>query len=431
MDATAKNISSDRPLLRPTLALAAIALLAGGGVTAYKLSQSPVPSPPEQAAAILSQVKTVTALGRLEPQGEIVQLTAPSASAGTRVEELLVAEGDPVEAGQVIAILDNRDRLQAALQQASSRVETARARLEQVRAGAKTGDIRAQEARFERVRAELEGQMTAQRAAVASLEAQMRGEMTATSATIDRIAAELENAQTECDRYQSLYADGAVSASQRDSFCLQAATARERLAEAQANLNRIATSRQEQINEALANLDRTRRTLERQIVENRAALEAIAEVRPVDVRVAQAELDGALADVEKARADLEQAYARSPINGRVLEIHTRPGEPISADGIAELGQTDQMYAIAEVYQSDINKVQPGQQTTITSEALTETLHGNIDRIGWQVQRQNVVNSDPAANIDARVVEVWVLLDEASSKTAERFANLQVTVEIEQ
>ena len=277
--------------------------------------------------------------------------------------------------------------------------------------------------------AELEGQIRAQQAAVASLKAQMQGEISATSATIHRLAAELENAQTECDRYQSLYADGAVSASQRDSFCLQAATARERLAEARANLNRIATSRQEQINEALANLERTRRTLERQMVENKAALEAIAEVRPADVRVARAELNSALADVEKARADLEQAHARSPINGRVLEIHTRPGEPISADGIAELGQTDQMYTIAEVYQSDIHKVQLGQQATITSEALTETLHGNIDRIGWQVQRQNVVNSDPAANIDARVVEVWVLLDEASQK-AERFANLQVTVEIE-
>jgi len=430
MEATAKDRFSDKPLLRPTLALAATALLVGGGVIAYQLSQSPAPSQQEQAAALLSQVKTVTALGRLEPQGEIVQLTAPSASVFPRVEELLVATGDRVEAGQIVAILDNRDRLQAALKQAEARVETARAKLEQVYAGAKTGDIRAQEARFERARAELEGQIRAQQAAVASLKAQMQGEISATSATIDRLAAELENAQTECDRYQSLYADGAVSASQRDSFCLQAATARERLAEARANLNRIATSRQEQINEALANLERTRRTLERQIVENKAALEAIAEVRPADLRVAQAELNSALADVEKAQADLEQAYARSPINGRVLEIHTRPGEPISADGIAELGQTDQMYAIAEVYQSDIHKVQLGQQATITSEVLTETLHGSIDRIGWQVQRQNVINSDPAANIDARVVEVWVLLDEASSKKAERFANLQVTVEIE-
>lgn len=428
MNATAKDRFKDLP--RPTLALAAIVLSVGGGVTAYQLSQPPAPSQQEQAAALLSQVKTVTALGRLEPQGEIVQLTAPSASAGTRVEELLVKEGDRVEAGQVIAILDNRDRLQAALKQAEARVETARAKLEQVRAGAKTGDIRAQEARFERSRAELAGQITAQQAAVASLKAQMQGEISATDATIDRIAAELENAQTECDRYQSLYADGAVSASQRDSFCLQAATARDRLAEARANLNRIATSRQEQINEALANLDRTRSTLERQIVENQAALEAIAQVRPADVRVAQAELNSAEADVEKAQADKRQAYARSPINGRVLEIHTRPGEPISANGIAELGQTDQMYAIAEVYQSDIHKVQLGQQAIITSEALTETLHGSIDRIGWKVQRQNVVNSDPAANIDARVVEVWVLLDETASKKAERFANLQVTVEIE-
>ncbi|HAA30372.1 MAG TPA: HlyD family secretion protein, partial [Cyanobacteria bacterium UBA8553] len=42
---------------------------------------------------------------------------------------------------------------------------------------------------------------------------------------------------------------------------------------------------------------------------------------------------------------------------RILKIHTRPGETVDAkEGIAELGQTDQMLVVAEVYESDISKV---------------------------------------------------------------------------
>ena len=100
------------------------------------------------------------------------------------------------------------------------------------------------------------------------------------------------------------------------------------------------------------------------------------------------------------------------------------------DGIAEIGQTSQMYAVAEVYQSDINKVRLGQQVRLQSESLADALVGTVDRLGVQVQRQNLINSDPTSNIDSRVVEVHVRLDEPSSQNAARFSNLQVRAVIE-
>ncbi|MBC6418875.1 MAG: biotin/lipoyl-binding protein [Prochloron sp. SP5CPC1] len=56
-------------------------------------------------------MKTVTALGYLEPSGEVIQLAAPTSSGGNRVDQLLVKEGDWVQQGDIIAILDNRDRV--------------------------------------------------------------------------------------------------------------------------------------------------------------------------------------------------------------------------------------------------------------------------------------------------------------------------------
>ena len=248
-----------------SLLLVAAATLVAGGCRAYALSRSgllsfPLKTPVEGQKVVevsAAEIKTVTALGYLEPSGEVIQLAAPASAESNRVEQLLVKEGDWVKQGDIIAILDSRNRLQAALQEATAQVVVARSRLQQIQAGAKQGDIKAAEARWQQTLAELEGQVITQRATIASVKAQLQGESSAQRATIERIKAELNNARIECDRYLLLYRNGAVSASARDSICLQAETATERLEEAKATLNRILTTRQEQIEEATANLNRT------------------------------------------------------------------------------------------------------------------------------------------------------------------------------
>lgn len=109
---------------------------------------------------------------------------------------------------------------------------------------------------------------------------------------------------------------------------------------------------------------------------------------------------------------------------------TRPGEVISSDeGIVRIGQTSQMYAVAEVYQSDIGKVKLGQKVGVTSGALAKKLTGTVDSIGLEVERQEVVNTDPTANIDAKVVEVKIKLDPESSEQVAGLTNLLVDVRI--
>jgi HlyD family secretion protein len=138
-----------------------------------------------------------------------------------------------------------------------------------------------------------------------------------------------------------------------------------------------------------------------------------------------AELNRAKAVAKQAKASLDQVYIKSPQKGIIFDIHTRAGELVGNEGIVEIGETSQMYAVAEVYQSDISKIIPQQRVKILSSSLEGELQGTVDRIGWEVKRQNVINSDPSDNIDARVVEVYIKLDPQSSQKAEKFTNLQI------
>ncbi|MEG4172657.1 MULTISPECIES: HlyD family efflux transporter periplasmic adaptor subunit [unclassified Microcoleus] len=140
------------------------------------------------------------------------------------------------------------------------------------------------------------------------------------------------------------------------------------------------------------------------------------------------------ANLRQAQVVWETAYIRAPQAGQVLKIHTHTGETIRSLGenlgILDLGQTQQMVAVAEVYDSDVVKVRPGQRVTVRATSIHETLQGTVTEIGHTVQRQNVINTDPTANIDARIVEVRVQLDPESSQKVVNLTNLQVEMSIQ-
>jgi HlyD family secretion protein len=396
-----KNLSFLLFKNRLIITLTATATLVIGATTFYSLSivrttqQNSSPARPVNTTT--PTITEVAALGYLEPQGEVTYVSAStplsSEGGGSRIYQLLVKEGDKVRTGQVIAILDNYNSRQAALKQAEEQVSVAQARLAQVKAGAKTGEIKAQKATSARLEAELNGSVAAQKA------------------TIARLEAEFSNAQAEYQRWQQLYQDGATSASNADSKRLRLETVREQINEAKATLKRTVNSSLDQITEAKATLDR------------------IAEVRPVDVYVARTEVASAVAAVTKAQADLDLSQVRAPKNGQILKIYTWPGEVINNKGIVSLGQTDQMYAVAEVYEVDISRVHIGQRATVTSKngAFTKKLHGTVTQIGRQIGKKDVLSTDPAADVDARVVDVKIHLDQADSNYVKNLTNLQVQI----
>ncbi|MBK1989139.1 ABC exporter membrane fusion protein [Sphaerospermopsis aphanizomenoides BCCUSP55] len=416
-----------KPSPRPIIMLGTAIIVGIGGLQGYIILQdkSKTAQTTQVSPVSIPQIKTVTALGRLEPKGKVIKLSAPTSSQGSRVEQLLVKEGDKVKAGQIIAILDNRPRLQAAYQEAQAAVKVAQVNLEKVQAGAKIGEIEAQKAEIARIKAQKLGDVTGQREAVARLEAQWQGETSAQRATINRLQAELKNAEVELQRYQQLYRDGAISQSLFDSKKLSVDTITQQLSEARANLNRIDSTGRKQISEAKTALNRIQATGSKQVTSAKATLNQIAEVRPVDVAAATAEVNRTIAAAQQARANLDQVYVKSSQDGVIFDVYTRAGELVSNDGIVEIGQPNQMYAVVEVYQSDVSKIRPQQKVKISSNSLPGELQGKVDWLGWKVQRQNIINSDPSENIDSRVVEVHVQLDQESSNKAAKFTNLQV------
>jgi HlyD family secretion protein len=419
---------NSQSIWRSPVMLAITASLVTGAISVYTATQFQNQKP-EVPATIQPVVKTVTAMGRLEPKGEVAKLSAATANEGNRVDKLLVKEGDRVKAGQIIAIMDSRDRLQASLVEAQKQVQVASSRLAQVKAGAKQGEIGARQATVSRLQVELEGNRNTLQATINRLQAELQGQQQSLQATVARVAAEKRNAQADVQRYETLYKQGAISSQEVDKRRLSAETTNQQLIESQATQRRTIATIQQQLVEAKANRDKTIATLQQQIVEAKATLNQIAEVRPTDVATSQAEIESAQATVGKIKAQLQQAYIRAPKAGQILKINTRAGETVSNDGIVDLGQTDQMYAVAEVYQSDINKVRSGQRVRVTGDSLTGELQGTVDWVGMQVQRQNVINTDPSENIDAKIVEVHVRLNEASSKKAANLTNLQVKVVI--
>jgi HlyD family secretion protein len=420
-----------KPANQGLIALVIGATVVTAGITFYAVSQfGQTKTTASDSAPTQVATPKITALGRLEPETEVISLSAPLALDGDRVAQILVQEGDSVKAGQIVAILDSRARLQTAVLQAEKQVQVAQAKLNQVKAGAKTGDIRAQEASVERLQAQLQGDRTAQQEAIARIEAQWEGDRTAQAATIKRLEAELKNAEAEYERYQQLYSQGAISSSAIDTRRLTVDTAKQQLDEAKAVLNRINSTASKQLSEAKVALNRINATSNKQISEAKATLSSIAEVRPVDVQAAQTEVENAIASLQRAKTDLAAAYIKAPMAGQILKIHTRVGEKISDNGIADLAQTSQMLAVAEVYQTDIGKVKLGQSATITGQAFGGELRGKVSHIGLQVNRQNVFSNQPGENLDSRVVEVKIRLNPEDSKRVAGLTNLQVQAEIE-
>lgn len=302
----------------------------------------------------------VSALGRIEPRSRVVRLTASPAVEGSRVARLLVKEGDAVKVGQTVAILDNEPRLQASVVEAQRQVEIAKAKLAQVEAGAKGGDILAREV------------------------------------ALQRLEAERRNAAAELKRTETLHKTGDASASELDGRKLAA--------------------------------DALTKDIER----TRAELEALREVRPVDVRLARAEVESLEAAVVRARANLELAYVRSLTKGSVLKIHVAPGEAVSAGdakGMFEIGETDRMYVVAEVFEADIQRVRSGQATEMTVRSTNRKLTGFVETVGMQIGKRTTLDTDPVADLDSRVVEVRIRLNADDSRAVTELTNLRVDVQI--
>ena len=149
--------------------------------------------------------------------------------------------------------------------------------------------------------------------------------------------------------------------------------------------------------------------------------------RDQDHLLLQGQLQEAQAELVKEEADLDNTELRSPMAGTVLKINSRVGERPGDKGILELGASDRMEAVVEVYESDIGRVKPGMAVRLTSEngGFTGTLSGRVSRISPQVRQRQVLSTDPTGDADARIVEVRVQLDPADAQRVRQLTGLKV------
>ena len=289
-------------------------------VVVYSLSQS-------------AYAQAVSALGRLEPENGVLEISVASTSyavSGSVITELLVKEGDWVEAGQLLAETDS-----SALARAMS------------------------------VKSEAELELAIQ-------------------------AAEAADSQTE---EACTLADVATSEAAR-----------------RANL----------LEKQLASTEETE-----QAQGEARSKEASCKAAQANARVAKSAIKVAETRISIDAHEIERSLVRAPVSGRVLEIHTRPGEMAGQQPLLDLGQTNRMFAIAEVYETDIRGIKPGQKARVSSEALAEILTGTVEHIRGKVQKKDVIGTDPAARKDARIIEVEIRLDD--SEAAAGLTNLQVEI----
>jgi HlyD family secretion protein len=157
------------------------------------------------------------------------------------------------------------------------------------------------------------------------------------------------------------------------------------------------------------------------------ARKASCDSASTDVRLSETGIQVARAHVARVKAEFQRSHIRAPLDGRVLDILVREGELIGEKGIIEMGRVDRMFAIAEVYETDIRYVRTGQRATVSSAALDQDLSGTVKYIRQKVQKQDEMGTDPAARKDARIIEVEIELE--NSAPAAGLTNLQVDVVI--
>lgn len=354
----------------------------------------------------------IGALGRLEPEGEVFRVAPPAVGFSSRVSKILVREGDPVKAGQPIAVMDSFEALRAAGIQSEAQVREAEARLAQVKVGAKVGDVNAQRAAVLQARANLQRTQAEQNAA----------ELELSKASAGAIEAEAEYRKAEQDfkRYQSLEKAGAISASELESRQLSLISGRQRLEQARQTVAQA----QKIVQQRVADVDRANLA----IAEAQQRLSSVAEVRPTDVRQAEAQIRTAVANVQKAKADFDNAIVKSPIDGQVLKVYAKNNEAVGNNGIMEIGRTKQMYAVAEVDENLVGRVRAGQLATVRSDAFPGEITGRVVQIGRKVGKNEITSTDPTDSQDSRVVEVKIKLDDSAIVAG--LTNLQVRVAIQ-
>lgn len=338
-----------------------------------------------------------------------VRYAALSLATSGIVAQVMVNEGDPVEAGQVIAQLEN-ERQVIAIAQAEARVRAAQARISEIRAGSRLEELQAAQAAVDIAVANLANLQEGSRPQdIAAAESALAAAQAAYQRVLDGaddaqiIAAEvnLANAEAALRQAQSAYdqvswrndvaALPQAAELERATNNLQAAQANYDDVVSGANESDIAAARAE-VQRAQAALDTARNpatagqiaAAEAQVRQAEAQLALLqAGARPETLDAAQADLTEAQTALMQQQVALQDTQLTAPFAGTIASLNLEVGEQALAGTpvvqLADLSQwhieTDDLTEINVVF------VQEGNRVRINIDALPELeMEGTVLRI---------------------------------------------------
>ena len=320
------------------------------------------------AAYFYSERPEANADGAIRVSGNI-EVTAAEVSFKIpgRVTERLVSEGEPVQAGQIVARLDDSE-LARDVSFRQAEVAAAEAVLAEFEAGSRPEEIAQAEAAARQAQARL-----------AELEAGSRPEEIATAeAAVERARADAVRWESEFDRISRLHEEGVVSTQLLDSVRSSRDMAREQLRSAGQQLSLVREGpRQEQIEQARAALQQAR------------AHFALVQAGPRKEQIAQARarLEQSRQALAAAETRLSYTVVASPLSGVVLSENIEPGEFVSAGTpVVTVAELANVWLRAFINETDLGRVKVGQTARITADTYPgKSYEGRVSFLSSQAE----------------------------------------------
>ncbi len=287
-------------------------------------------------------IATVSATGTLEA----AKTQALTFEIGGRVVALYVEEGTEVQAGQVLARLDDTD-LQLQVKQAQANLKAAEAQLAQLLAEPALADVEAAKAAL----------AAAQAAYQDLLAGPDPDELAAAEAAVELARVDLEQAQAAYDLVKHRPDIKLLPQSRQ----LQIATINYNRALAQLRLQKK-PPREGQIAQALANIAQAQANLDR----------LTRGPDPNQVAAQEAAVERARVALEQAEQALRRTVLRAPISGTVTAVNVDVGQTVGAGQPAlVITQLYPLHTTVQVDELDVAQVREGQPVRITVDALPD------------------------------------------------------------
>jgi HlyD family secretion protein len=284
-----------------------------------------------------------------------------------RVEERLASEGETVEAGQIVALLDKSELVQeVALQQAE--VEAAKSALAELEAGSRSEEIAQAEAAVEKAQARLDELLAGARPQ----------EVAVAEATVQRAQAEAENLQVEYERHRRLRNESVTSQQEYDAAKTAYEMAKTRLQEAKEQLKLIKEGpRKEEIEQARAAL--------KEAQEQYALVKAGPRKETIDQ--ARARLQQTKEALALAETRLSYATLRSPLSGVVLSESIEPGEYVApGTPVVTVGDLKNVWLRTYINETDLGRIKVGQRVRVTTDTYPDKHYeGRVSFIASQAE----------------------------------------------